>query len=643
MFRRDTPTAGVNAPVFGVFFAALFAAAAALPTQAQFTVRAADSAFAPHFLRIGTEKIANTFIFTGAADVVIPLSVGTFALKQEYRGTAIRSGNAAFRDDEQLSVQFTMPLPDTAFALTARGFWLLSKDSRDIGLSSLSQAGGTLGARWKPAANIETDISAGADQTVQLGRASAASIFGVSGVARQVDLGEVTGDFSLRSGYSRLDAGRVNADLDVSAAVERLSDGGGIARFSARQRLLGRDYFLPVGSDGSLGVESRTEHRTELAGDILQPVIDNVLQAEARAELGSVEVGRSFFAAVAGTPLTAVARELSEFTLNFTGALRLSLPDLQLYGGASFALRDEANGIDPKFEVLPGEVAQIKLSEFQRDNSSTRTRLFAQAQWNTSPDDTFRLAASGAILHYDTPSDLNYDDRDELLLNASAEAGRRFAPGLSAAAGFSAQMLHTVFIKSQRSSLNNWNRILKVFTRAAITGGSVELRPVFEVLANYTVYDFESVGGTRSFSFRQVSVRDSVIVHIGRELHAEGRLFARYFLTGQLDWQNFTETPLNSNYEQFLKILIFTRPAPNVSLGVGGRYYALSQQAAGASVLPGGVGSSLQQFYGPETVIDVRFSGGTRLLMNGWYERQFVNRALLRNLPNLFLTVTTPL
>lgn len=595
----------------------------------------------PHFLRIGTEKVANTFIFTGSADALVALPIGLFAVKQNYRGTAIRTGNAAFRDDEQLGAELTLPL-DTAFSLAARGFWLLSKDSRDIGLSSLSQAGGSAGLRWKPSATTEAAVTVGGEQTAQLGRQSLGSIFGLNAKIERMDLGEFSGDFALYSEYSRLDAGRVNSDVDISAIAER-SGGSGVARIAARQRWLNRDYFLPIASDGTLGVESRLERRSEITADIAQPLTENILQFEARLQLDNVDVNRSFFAPAAGTPLTAVERGLSEFSLNVTGAFRLMLPTLQLYGGATFALRDETNAIRPVFEILPTDESQLKQSEFQRDNSSTRTRIFGQALWNISRRDTLKISAASSILRYDTPSDLNYDDRDELLVNGAAEVSHRFTGELSAAAGFSVQMQHTVFLKAQRSSLNNWNRILKFFTRTEILTRTTEFRPQFEVLANYTVYDFEHVGGTSSFSFRQMSVRDSIIIRLGHEMHAEGRIFARYFITGQLNWENFSETPLNTNYEQFVKILIFTRPAPNISLGIGGRYYALSQQAAGASVLPGGIGSSLQQFYGPEAIVATRFHSGTRLALNGWYERQFVNQVLLRNSANLFLTVTTPL
>lgn len=645
ILRRVCLAVGSNTPNFRIIItvALLLSVAAVMPMLAQFSVETspADSALMPHFLRIGTEKVANTFIFTGSADALIALPIGMFAVKQQYRGTAIRSGNAAFRDDEQLTAEFTLPL-DTAFSLAARGFWLLSKDSRDIGLSSLSQAGGSAGLRWRPSAFAEAAIMVGGEQTAQLGRQSPGSILGLNAKVQRIDLEEFTGDFALHAEYSRLDAGRVNSDVDIAAVAER-SSGSGIARFAARQRWLNRDYFLPVAANGMLGVESRLERRSEISADIIQPLTENILQFEARLQLDNVGVERSFFAAAAGTPLTAVERGLSEFSLNVTGAFRLMLPVLQLYGGATFALRDEANAIRPVFEILPADESQLKQSEFQRDNSSTRTRLFGQALWNISHRDTLKLSVASSILRYDTPSDLNYDDRDELLLNGITEFSRRFTGELSAGAGFSLQMQHTVFLKSQRSSLNNWNRILKFFTRAEILTRVTEFRPQFEVLANYTVYDFEHVGGTSSFSFRQMSVRDSIIIWLGHEMHAEGRLFARYFITGQLNWENFSETPLNTNYEQFVKILIFTRPAPNISLGIGGRYYALSQQAAGASVLPGGIGSSLQQFYGPEAVVAAQFDAGTRLALNGWYERQFVNKALLRNSANLFLTVTTPL
>lgn len=631
-----------NTSIFKIIFFAL-SLLYFFPLYGQFSVPSADSAVSPRTVRISAEKIANTYIFTGIADAEFILPVGIFSLKQNYRGAAIRSGNAAFRDDERLATEYSVPIRDTLFWLAARGFWLFSKDTRDIGLSSLSQANGLLGAKWRPAHNISAAVFAGIEKTEQLGQAATGRIIELNADFRHAEFGDFTGNFLFHSAYTNLSDGRTNSDIDFSAVAERQSDNGGTARFSVRYRRLGRDYFLPVAT-GALDVESRIETRAEIAGDIVQPAIDDILFAEAQIQFAGTIVDRRFFTPITGTPLTAVERGVSEFALNAAGALRLMLPALQIYGGASFSVRDEANAVIPVFDISPADETLLKQSEFQRDNSSMRTRLFGQAKWRISPHDELRFAAAAAIFRYDTPSELNYDDRDELLLNVSVEANRRFTNTLSAGAGISAQTLHTVFIKAQRSALNNQNQILKFFTKTELTTHTLEIRPQFEVLANYTVYDFQSIGGSRSFSFRQMSLRDSVIVYLGRKLRAEARLFARYFLTGQLDWANFSETPLNINYEQFAKILIFTNPSPNISLGLGLRYYILSQQVAIADVFPGSYGSAAQQFYGPETIIDIRFNnGGSRLSLNGWYERQFVNKVLLRNLPNFFFTLRIPL
>lgn len=641
IFRCVSAQATNNAFIFGVILTAL-SLLHTFPLYGQFTVTIADSPEMPHTIRIGTEKIANTYIFTGFANAEITLPFGLLSLKQNYRGTAIRSANAAFRDDERLTAEYSAPFRDTSFRFAVRGFWLLSKDSRDIGLSSLSQATGSLGAKWHPARNITADIFAGIEKTEQLGRAATGGIFEVNADFRQAELGEFTGNFQFHSAYTNLDDGRANSDLDFSAAAERISDNGGTAHFSARYRRLGRNYFLPVAA-GALGVESRDETRTEITGDILQPTIGDVLFAEAQIQLSGATIDRSFFSPVAGMPLTAVKRGVSEFSLNASAAIRLVLPALQIYSGAAFAIRDEANAVIPVFDISAADETSLKQSEFQRDNSSVRTRLFGQAKWKVSQYDELRFAAAAAIFRYDTPSELNYDDRDELLLNFSLELNRRFANTLTAGAGISAQTLHTVFINSKRSALNNQNQILKFFTKTELITQIFETRPQFELLANYTVYDFESVGGSRSFSFRQMSLRDSAIAYLGNDIHAEARIFARYFLTGQLDWANFSETPLNVNYEQFAKILIFTRPSPNISLGLGMRYYALSQQATVVGTFSAPYGSAVQQFYGPETIIDISFKGGSRLSLNGWYEWQFVNKVLLRNLPNLFFVLRAPL
>ena len=68
-----------------------------------------------------------------------------------------------------------------------------------------------------------------------------------------------------------------------------------------------------------------------------------------------------------------------------------------------------------------------------------------------------------------------------------------------------------------------------------------------ELLANYTVYDFELTNNTGN-SFRYVSMRDSISIYLLKNISLSSNNIVRYYESGSLDWKNFAESPQISNF-----------------------------------------------------------------------------------------------
>ena len=163
------------------------------------------------------------------------------------------------------------------------------------------------------------------------------------------------------------------------------------------------------------------------------------------------------------------------------------------------------------------------------------------------------------------------------------------------------------------------------------------MKPSFEILANYTVYDFEKIApGINSLSFRQVGYRDSIIVGLGKKYSLHSSILIRYYETGILYWNSFAETPQNSNFEQFVKLMFVRKNSGIFSYGIGARYYKLSQKSLtyGISVYSGREIDHIS--IGPEVFVRARFSSGTECSIEGWYEFVDINNRRV-NIPNMFL------
>ena len=202
--------------------------------------------------------------------------------------------------------------------------------------------------------------------------------------------------------------------------------------------------------------------------------------------------------------------------------------------------------------------------------------------------------------------------------------------------GLSGQYLHLVFLRSTRSAFNNINRVLRLSPSFVLQTSVVTMQPQFEILANYTAYDYDGLSASaRSFSFRQISYRDSLRVRLTPMFNVESQVLFRYFERASLQWNAFAESPETGNLEYLVKILLATNLSPLASVQTGVRIYTLDQQSI-ASGAPQVSTGSLHSI-GPEVAIRYATSAGSTLSLSGWYEFQTINQTQTRKLPNMLL------
>jgi hypothetical protein len=581
----------------------------------------------------GVDKIANTFTFTGRADVQTALfGVGSFRYVMDTRNTAFRTTTLALRDDIFSHAEVVVPL-GTTLAAIARQSWTLSQDSRSLGLASLERLNGGVGLRYGTDSLATVEWIGGVESSTQIGRRAGGVV-----TAMRAALGGIALDEWLMSGtavldLNRMDALRTNTDADVRVNIVRPLDGGSELRLSTQFLSLRRQFFTQVGLLADLSVETRAEQRLHIDA-AATAVLSPRLTATLLGSLQSAGIDRQYSQGETDVPITAVNRRLSELVVDITGELRYQTSSLLLVGGGSLFRRDEQNGVQALFDISDQALAAIRSQENQRDNATVRTRAFAQARWAFSPRDTLSAEASSWLLRYDTPSAQNFDDRDELTTLVTLQYGRRLSSLLAAGVTLSGQSVHLVFLRAQRSALNNVNNVLRLAPYVRIEGSTVQMQPVCEVLANFTVYDFEEQGSSvRSFSFRQISLRDSIVVRLGGTLHLESHILLRYFERATLYWTRFAESPETANLERLTKFLIFSSPQPQLGVGVGIRLYGLEQRTLDG--LPGP--NTDRRFWAPEVSIRWTTLSGSDLSIGGWYEFQTIDVTQRRNLPNLLL------
>jgi hypothetical protein len=626
-------------------------------------------------LRLGTDKIANTLLFRGELTGMFTVPLGTLLLRSQYRGSTIRSGvqsasspnarNNASRDDADVLLRYTAPLDSTLSFMMLNNF-SLSQDTRSIGLNRLQQLGVNAGLEWKPRNGFATLFDAvrltvllGGEYNEQLGVPDRGWTLMGAGAAQNLRLDEYGLSFDGSGFLTNLSNNRTNAQWNARISMNRTFEGASQLDFSAQYTTLQRDFYttfqqqLSQGLTNTLAVETRSERLLRVNARFAVPIMTSI-DADLAGFVENWAVGRRYREAFDKIPLTAVQRDVDQlrFSLNASIRAALGMPGI---GSSSNAVgitidnREETNTISERFPLADNDLQTLRIAERQRDNVGLRTTLWWQTAWNLTNGDSVRVDYSTSLLRYDTPSNLNNDDRDELTTNVSASYTHVFSHLLVGTILADVRLAHLVFIKAQRSAQNNQNRIFRLVPSLLFQSGGLTMRPQFEVLANYTSFDFEDLLGTaQSFSLRQVAYRDSVTILLNPSAMLESRMIFRYFERGEFRWQEFSETPRDRNIEAFARVLciastnrIFTENVLNARFGAGGRLYILTQSPTGVGFVR--VNEFINQAFAPEAVIDIDFRSRTLLRCNGWLEFQFDRTSLQRIVPNFLLSLSVQL
>ncbi|HXG01639.1 MAG TPA: hypothetical protein VNL69_12665, partial [Bacteroidota bacterium] len=167
--------------------------------------------------------------------------------------------------------------------------------------------------------------------------------------------------------------------------------------------------------------------------------------------------------------------------------------------------KSRASGFLQDTTQAPLTDRQAQEQEQTKDNLTRRTSLVGNIRLPLSMSDTVSLAGGASILRYDTPSAANVEDRDELLVALSLSSTHQINRYLNVSFLLEGTVNHIVYLLKDRSANNNINRVLRFAPSTLFTPFDfLSSMNMFEVLANYTVYDFEAQAAqVRSFSYRQ--------------------------------------------------------------------------------------------------------------------------------------------
>ncbi len=591
------------------------------------------------------ERNVNTYNWIGRLTLDTTLSTLSVHLAEQYTSNIIRIDGPTFQPDRNqtsnqngLVLEVGTPLTES---VQARARWnsLTNSDNRSLARGDRSIHSALGGIRFSTGPELMVTPMFGYRWEEQLGNRDRGPSYAVeaSSHGMQLEGFDLSGEGSFRR--DNLDPRVVQSIGGVVGAEKRFV---GLSRDSVAlgYRNFRREYYALTGNT----VERRDESIFS-AGNLLDYEVNKNLTT-------------SFFGSVSDRKLDITTREIEPTAADSVIRFGNAVEEFFLDAGvrASYRSDDGRTRADARFSysernenhtalrsgpMTPAnETLFRKRDEDERtkDNLAGRTSMFGSVVFPIGYANDISISGGASILRYDTPSAANDEDRDELLSVLSITSTHRLGPMLDLSLTLAGNLSHVVYLFAANSANNNYNRVLRLFPRTVFrpTRDIVTMNGA-EVLANYTVYDFEDQATRiRSFAYRQFSWVDSTSVELTSRIGLDFVGYLKLYERGQLKWDEFKERTENSFTEKTYSLDVRFSPSQGLFFSVGVRYFSQSRYAHTGETK---VLDSFFRTVGPTCAMMWETERGSVVGLNGWFENRQNTDGSRRSIANMSLVV----
>ena len=578
--------------------------------------------FAKRGVNTSFEKHLNIYTMHSLLNYNVGIGKLFFGLKEDFGSTIIKSSDKNIRDEHYFSFLSEYELmPMLKFGWTVNND--IYSDNRSLAINQVSITQSTLYSRITPYNKIDIVPFAGISNNKQIGETDMGYIYGAEIGIDSLHLNDF--DISSIARFSNEDISpRQNITRLATIKLSNRFENSIANRFSASYNEQKKDFYFATDSttqsyfDINNNIQSRTEKNYYLQDQlVIYPSQSNFLfTIFGRIDWRNIDRDTRY-RVPESISTNSFDTNIEEYKINFLSSLQYNFGNLSTQLRISYLEREEkhfAREIENANQIF---YERRKELEFQKNNKSQQTTVSLAAHYAISGNDL----VTGSILQrkivYDTPSDLNFDDRDELLTIFEIEYRRKLNSLTDIFLKLDGSINHLVYIFAERSSNNNIRRVLSFTSGTSFTGQRFRNTTTASVLADYTVYDFREYNPLlRNFSFRRFSVSDSSSFSFTRKFSLNLDGYLRLSEQGDFNWNNFSNHP-----SRYLKE-IYIEPTlryvyKKFVVGAGIKYFSLSTY--GYENLE----KVLQTEYislGPTAEIIIRSGKNLYLYLNGWYE-----------------------
>jgi hypothetical protein len=524
---------------------------------------------------LSTYSLGTRFFFKKELEKI------SFMIHENYYSTFLKGVDKSIRDEQYLSLSSSYKLSND-FSPGLFGNNHILSDDREIEINQASVSNAGLFILMKPMDELKLNPFGGFSNNRQVGEVDNGPIYGVEGLLENFFIS----DFSLTSSLKFRNEDILPRRNLIRAYKLKVYNGfeqNVYNNIDFNYSLNRKDFYYDADSliSQQYNVTNNIQARAEtyfLLQDRLQYFnTDNSFSAELLGRVSRRIIDREtaykpeevFSSSVYDT-------KIYENRIDFEG---VAFYRTSIFSGTLKAVlseRDEkhqAKNYTGTGSVFYDERVE---TEAQKNNISSRASLSFLGNFRLSSSDRFYFSLLQNKLRYDTPSEMNFDDRDELLTIIRLRYSKELSPFFTAFLNTDASQAKTVYIFAEKSSNNNVNRVLRFAAGGDYRGKNFSSLNIFEVTANYTVYDYEDLNPNyQSYSFRQFTGTDSTYIRLSKRFGASVYGYLKLSEQGDLKWASFSTKPtrfLQEIYGEPKLHLLYSE----ITFSIGIRFFSLN-------------------------------------------------------------------
>ena len=588
-------------------------------------------------LKTFSNKFQNIYNFSDELAYSHKGELGNLLILHNYQGQGTPLSNSrSFQEMQKLRLSYEYKIDDELFLINKEN-WFITSNTLNFGQNKLERLNFLFGFKYFILNNSFLELGYGKERNTTVGLETVGDYYYGNFNLTQLRIGELELDSRGYADIASLEDGRRNQDIALSLYTLKDFDQKNSIDLSLSYNNRNRDNPELNPTIDDIPIRRRKSDKLMALTNLIFSLNESTINTLS-FNLNNEFISNNYLNNFEQINESNFLREVDIFRFDVINSISIITTEYKLNYLVNYSQTNEDYSAQNILDLTSNQFDIYKSDQNRQDRIVTFFNINLDNAINLSSVDSINIGIDYRLLRFDTPSNKNNDDRDELSIAGDIEYIRKISNILSIGIRNEFRFFHYVYLKSQRSSSNNWNRIIRLSPTILLQSNYLYYKPEFGINANYTTYDFENiVTGINSFSFREFSYLDTIQIKLTNKYYVESKNEIRYSERGILYWDEFSEQPQRSNFESFFRTLFIFRNE-TIKLGSGFRYFKRKDIRISELITQNSVILNDFESVSPEIILEYQFDSKNKIKFDLWYEFQSINLIRKNELINFYLS-----